>query len=355
MRLKAGELVEVKSKEEILATLDENGRLDGLPFMPQMFDYCGKRFKVYARAHKTCDFIYTVRSRWLPDGIHLDTRCDGAAYGGCQHACLMWWKEQWLKRVDDTALKVTNSVSHSTCTEAEVLAGTSSLNDKGEKIYTCQGTEVLDFTKPISPWDFSHFWEDYTSGNVSFGRLLAGICYNLFSTLKNSGLKIGRPLRWLYDALAIVIGFPRYARRPGLIPDGQVTPTADLDLRPGDWVRVKSYEEILKTLDSNAKNRGLYFDAELVSYCGKTLRVKSVVNTFIDERTRQIRRIKNRCIVLEGGICQGRYSEGRMLCPRSILSWWREVWLERVPESELPALAAVRECPGHGKAPVQLQ
>ena len=34
---KAGDWVTVKSKEAILSTLDANGRLDGLPFMPQMF------------------------------------------------------------------------------------------------------------------------------------------------------------------------------------------------------------------------------------------------------------------------------------------------------------------------------
>jgi hypothetical protein len=351
MRLKAGELVEVKSKEEILATLDKNGRLDGLPFMPQMLEYCGKRFKVYARAHKTCDFIYTMRSRWLPDGVHLDIRCDGAAYGGCQHACLLWWKEPWLKRVGEAAPTMADSAPRPACTVADVLAGTWSHNAKGEKIYTCQGTEVLDFTKPISRWDFGHYWEDFSSGNVSFARLMAGIGYSLFSSVKNSGLKIGRPLRWFYDGLALVIGFPRYPRRPGLVPDGQVTPTADLNLQPGEWVRVKSHDEILKTLDAACKNRGLYFDAELVPYCGKVLRVKSVVDTFIDERTRQIRKIKNRCIVLEGGICQGRYSEGRMLCPRSILSWWREIWLERVPESELPRFMATGECANQRKSP----
>ena len=38
----AGEWVEVLSKEEILRTLDQNGRLEDLPFMPQMFRYCGQ-------------------------------------------------------------------------------------------------------------------------------------------------------------------------------------------------------------------------------------------------------------------------------------------------------------------------
>ena len=36
-KLIAGEWVEVRSKEEILRTLDGNGQLDGMPFMPEMF------------------------------------------------------------------------------------------------------------------------------------------------------------------------------------------------------------------------------------------------------------------------------------------------------------------------------
>ena len=34
MRLRAGDWVEVRSKEEILRSLDSNGRLDNMPFMP---------------------------------------------------------------------------------------------------------------------------------------------------------------------------------------------------------------------------------------------------------------------------------------------------------------------------------
>ena len=45
MKSRAGDWVEVLSKEEILGTLDKNGRLDELPFMPQMFKYCGQRFR----------------------------------------------------------------------------------------------------------------------------------------------------------------------------------------------------------------------------------------------------------------------------------------------------------------------
>ena len=61
--LRAGDWVEVRSSEEILATLDERGRLEALPFMPEMLQYCGKRFRVYKSAHKTCDTIETYKGR----------------------------------------------------------------------------------------------------------------------------------------------------------------------------------------------------------------------------------------------------------------------------------------------------
>jgi hypothetical protein len=45
MRLCAGDWVEVRSKAEILSTLDENGRLEGLPFMPQMSNTVANGFR----------------------------------------------------------------------------------------------------------------------------------------------------------------------------------------------------------------------------------------------------------------------------------------------------------------------
>src|SRR4051794_26503623 len=67
--LHRGELVEVKSPSEILATLDAEGRCDGLPFMPEMVQFCGRRFQVRARADKVCDTVNYSGSRRLPDGV----------------------------------------------------------------------------------------------------------------------------------------------------------------------------------------------------------------------------------------------------------------------------------------------
>ena len=100
MTMRANEWVEVRSKQEILQTLDENGRLDGMPFMPQMFQYCGRRFSVYKSAHKTCDPAHTINSRQVANAVHLNLRCDGQAYGGCQAGCRLFWKAAWLKSID---------------------------------------------------------------------------------------------------------------------------------------------------------------------------------------------------------------------------------------------------------------
>src|SRR5579872_4528027 len=97
-KLKAGDWVEVLSKEQILATLDESGQLAGLPFMPEMFQYCGRRMRVFKRAHKTCDTINNSGGRSLAAAVHLeDARCGGEAHGGCQAKCLIFWKEEWLR------------------------------------------------------------------------------------------------------------------------------------------------------------------------------------------------------------------------------------------------------------------
>src|SRR4029079_5255273 len=95
-----GDIVEVRSKDEILRTLDEKGQLESLPFMPQMFQYCGQQFRVYKRAHKTCDTVNRPAGRLMNNAVHLKgIRCDGQAYGGCQAGCLIFWKNAWLKKI----------------------------------------------------------------------------------------------------------------------------------------------------------------------------------------------------------------------------------------------------------------
>ena len=345
-KLCAGDWVEVRSKEEILRTLDKSGRMQGLPFMPQMFKYCGQRFQVYKRAHKTCDTVNPVAGRRLADGIHLSLRCDGQAYAGCQAACLIFWKEAWLKPVIAEGVKVRESGSSAagqaaksaeamSCTEQDVLAATrvqGQSDSKGIR-YSCQATELPHFTTPLPWWDQSQYWEDYRSGNVSLGRIFCGLMYVCYYHGTQAWRdKIGIPSRWLYDLFQSLWGGVPFPRRNGRLPIGQPAPMSDLNLQPGELVRVKSYDDILATLDTKTNHRGLHWDAELVPYCGGTYRVQARIERFLDEKTGKLISLKTPAVILENVWCQSRYSDCRMFCPRSIYSWWREVWLERVDD-----------------------
>lgn len=342
--MRAGDLVEVRSKDEILRTLDKQGRLDGMPFMPQMFQYCGKRFKVYKRAHKTCDTTSIYTGRRLSDGIHLNLRCDGQAYNGCQAACLIFWKERWLKLVNETAKPAKSSPANAArnvgmtenrgCAEEDVRKATRAPDSKlsDETLYVCQATQLLDFTEPLPWWDARQYLEDYTSGNASLWQIVRGfiyICY-YYGTLAKSD-RFGGPARWLYDRIQALWGGPPFPRRRGELPVGRPGPVAVLNLQPGELVRIKSYEEIRATIHNDNKNCGMMFDAELVPYCRRTFRVRGRVEKFIDEKTGMMKTLKTPAVILDDVFCRAQYSNHRMFCPRSIYSWWREVWLERVP------------------------
>jgi hypothetical protein len=124
------------------------------------------------------------------------------------------------------------------------------------------------------------------------------------------------------------------------LPLGSKTPSATLNLQPGEVVRVRSYAAILATLDENSMNRGMYFDAEMVPFCGGTYRVLRRVRRIIDEKTGHIQHLKNECIVLEDVECRACYAKYRRFCPRAIYPYWREIWLERVASGTSTATTA---------------
>jgi len=78
----------------------------------------------------------------------------------------------------------------------------------------------------------------------------------------------------------------------------------------------------------------MYWDAELVPYCGGTYKVIKRVSRLISERSAKMVEMKNPCIVLDSVVCQARYSSCRMFCPKSMYPYWREAWLERVKQEK---------------------
>jgi hypothetical protein len=346
LNLCAGEWVEVRSKEEILATLNEKGELENLPFMPEMFRFCGQRFQVFKRAHKSCDTVNRTGGVRMHAAVHLGLRCTGDAHGGCQAACMLFWKEAWLKRASGAIPKENRESkteivpiagpSKSHCTEAQVKAATQREPDSSSKepIFSCQATELPRYTTPLQWWDPRQYIEDFFSGNVGLWRIFCGFVYMGYNRVIDLGVGLGRPLRWFYDSYHYLWGGYPYPRRSGKIQQGDPTPSMELNLQPGESVRVKDFPAVLSTLNSCNKNRGMYFDTEEVPYCGQIFRVKARVNQIIDERTGKMLNFKSGSVILEGAFCQSRYSQKRLFCPRAIYPFWREIWLERVDPSQ---------------------
>jgi hypothetical protein len=272
--------------------------------------------------------------------VHLNLRCDGKTYGGCQVGCLLFWKEAWLKPLAaDAAASPKGRLSGAAgCTEADVKRATrvEALpgEDGGNIRYICQTTELCEFTKPLPWWNLAQYVDDYRSRNVTLADLLHGAIYVLMG--RRGGRRIP-VLRHIHDALQYVVGGPASPVRTGSIPLGSPVPKMPLGLKPGDLARVKSHAEILSTINAHNWHGGLYFDVEMVPFCGRTYRVRTRVERFIDEKTGRMRQMKTPTVILEGVACKSQFSKCRMFCPRSLHSWWREEWLERVPEVRVDA------------------
>ena len=322
LNLRAGDIVEVRSKDEILATLGADGALDELPFMPEMLEYCGQRFEVFKRADKTCDTIVDSVSRRMRDAVHLKgLRCSGAQHGGCEASCLLFWKEAWLKRLGDAALESTPRMPRETrrlpagCTDAQLAASVREpAPASADDVYRCQSTELNRATRPLPWWDPQQCTSrELRSGNVGMVEFLRVVALATFSVILRR--TTGR----------------QYPSVGGTLTR---TPVATLGLQPGETVRVKSKQEIEATLDTNRRNRGLLFDREMVKSCGRELRVLKRVEKIIDEKTGKLITLPRDCIVLEGAVCCGDVSTKRLFCPRSIYPYWREIWLARVDNVE---------------------
>jgi len=338
-----GEVVRVRAEAEILATLDERGEIDGLPFMPEMRRFCGQAFRVHRRADKTCDTITgSLGARRMRDAVHLESvRCNGADHGGCEAACLLFWKEAWLERTRspgrERLQRLTRglldggtrleAVEVPRCTRADVdrAAIGPKVAGNDEPAYRCQITQLLEATTPLSPRAPAQYLRDWLGGNVPLGTLFrVAVLRGLTSLVWGRGFRL--KVR-VYDAVARLFGEPAWPFHPG--QGVGPAPMEVLHLEPGELVQVKSHAEILATL-RGGRHRGLSFAPEMVRYCGGTYRVRARVEKILDESTGRMMHMKNDCIVLEDVVCQSECSTGRLFCPRSIYPYWREIWLRRV-------------------------
>ena len=320
-KFRAGDRVVVRPPEEILSTLDADGTLDGLPFMPEMLDWCGKSFHVERRAEKTCvdvaPHVYSNRRFAADDVVFLDgLRCDGHGHDGCKRGCKVFWKEDWLRPFD--------SVDTSTQTPRlgpnELLPRLKTKSD--ETHYFCQSTQLCEATEAFP-------------GNKKLWTLRI-----IFREIQNKDRSVSEILKllvlWCWQRLLRVVHGDEWLRG-----SHERAPTVSLGLKPGDIVHIKSRAEMEATLDHERSNRGLKISYEMTRYCGGQAEVRDRVDRIIDERTGKMREIRNtvtlrnmRSKMIALGelecLCYDQVGD----CPRGELIFWREIWLERANSSE---------------------
>lgn len=343
LNLKAGDWVEVRSREEILATLDEHGRLDSMPFMPEMIQYCGQRFRVSKRADKTCQYIVGWSIRRVRDSVHLENaRCDGNGHDGCEAGCLIFWKEAWLKRADKDDLVAAETLrrkgassapSNGLCTIESILAASRTSNADGETVYSCQETEVYKFSSHMKAWDLRQYLRDLRSGNLSSGLAGDSRGHRVLEMVLGVMKILNAAIIGLYNDLQARNHGVFYPLVAGYL---EKTPLEVLNLQVGEFVQVRSKDEIMATLDRQNRNRGLLFDFEMLTYCGGIFRVLRRVDRIIDAKTGKMQSMKYPCIILEGVTCRSDYHR---LCPRAIYHYWRENWLMRAADVPIRAAA----------------
>lgn len=311
--LRPGSLVQVRSEAEILSTLDPEGRLGGLPFMPEMLPYCGRRFRVSRRIEKLCFEAPAMEMRAFPanDVVVLEgLRCSGTAHGGCQNACMLLWRTAWLRDLPDDPADQ-GSVEHGRRDLGLAMRLHQTTQAAGR--FVCQATSLRQATVPLSRT--GRLWKcvrDVAAGTRTAASMLGWIVSPL-------GRKLRRRVR-------------------GEWPRGRLsrTPTEALHLQPGEWVEVKSLAEIVATLDGQGRNRGLHFSEDMAPFCGLRFRVRNRLDRMIIEASGEMREVRN-TVVLEGVQCGCVFAVGG--CPRGLLQYWREIWLRRVPA---PASAVSR-------------
>ena len=331
--LRAGDTVRVRSTEEILATLDADGRVDGQPFMPEMLQFAGRELPVSKIAHKTCDTINRPSEglRRLDRTVHLaDARCDGSAHGGCQAGCLLFWREEWLETPEGIPLRAQPRDPSPVATEKTLQDDTvAGVDADGATLYRCAATELIRASSPLPSYEIGQYVADVRSRNYRPLYVIRGLLILLFNKFQVLSRKLPPRLR-----IADGLPYP-FFRGTGPAPKPE-----RLGLQPGDLVEIKSKDEIMATLGPNNKNRGLIFDFEMLPYCGRRARVLKTVDKIIEEHTGRMLRLRD-CVILDQVTCVGRYHR---FCPRAIHIYWREAWLSRVDESStVAANSASRE------------
>lgn len=296
--LMVGDLVRVKPLAAIRATLDAQAQLEGLPFMDEMAAFCGRTLRVYRVLDKVYDYGRSKLMRRLDDCVLLiDLRCDGSAHDRCEAECYLIWKAAWLEPADAAAPVPEAPPAPPITAAAGIEPGTA---------MSCQYTRLTEASRPMHALSLHGILGPLAVGNVSFGAFLVALGTRCFNDV--------------------------HARRGGAAYPYKPPPSDDKTIRgeslkSGDWVRVKLPDELSRAMDRNSKNRGLWFDRDMLKHAGQVYRVRGRVDRLIDVNSGKMITVKTPCITLEEVHATGEFQS---FGEQHDFLYWREAWLLRL-------------------------
>jgi hypothetical protein len=280
-------LVRVKNYNEIRQSLDKDDSLYGLQFTHEMKKYCGTTQRILTEVTRVkSDGRGYEKNIGILENVYMldNVFCNGERHLNCTRQCKLLWHKNWLdfKNSSKTVEPLSN--------KSPLLIDDPTL---------CQASTIMNAA--------THF------SNKFYHNLLNR---EYFSKVSVSGV-----IKDILNGVSYIITTYIWSRKGSL----RRTPSVSLGLKVGDRVRVRSFEEIKRTLDVYGRNRGLGFSAEMRKYCGQTLTVSYIMRNVISEYTGELKQASN-TVLLDGSICDGEYHSR---CQRQCPHMWREIWLER--------------------------
>jgi len=183
--------------------------------------------------------------------------------------------------------------------------------NEGVKAYTCQYTSLGRSGHALSPME--KYWQLALRIPPALKRRLSKYSKLLF--------------RHRMDKPLIDTGDHR----------GGEEKTLKTELKRGDSVRIKPYEQIACTLNPMGKYKGLNFLPGMKRYCGQTATVLKTPRSILDRDGKKIRECKD-LVVLDGLYCDGKDLISNEGCDRCCLYYWKRDWLEKADGNEKSCL-----------------
>ena len=212
------------------------------------------------------------------------------------------------------------------------LAGLAAFIDPAQQSFYCYMTAFNPEHERLAPGKamFAYAIQDAIAKGYRFFDLLRGgedyKCSRLGATMRFARTTV---LNRNHEFPA-VLDTPLKARGRGNGSLSPVPPNGKAAmLGPGDRVRVRTLEEITRTLDRDGCCHGCAFTGPMSRFCGQELRVLKRVGRYFDECRQQMQHCDD-VVLLDGARCDGQLGSQSSACDRMCMLFWRVEWLERV-------------------------